>query len=74
MRDTVIEDYDLGKTPLIKLCLRCQTEFDHWSEVIPTTWIAAVYAFTSHRMGFFQIDTVAMSVLGSLNIYVANTI
>jgi hypothetical protein len=49
-------------------------EFDHWSEVIPTTWIAAVYAFTSHRMGFFQIDTVAMSVLGSLNIYVANTI
>ena len=27
MRDTVIEDYDLGKNPLMKLCLRCQTEF-----------------------------------------------
>ena len=29
-------------------------EFDHWSEVIPTTCIAAVYAFTSHRMGFYS--------------------
>ena len=27
MRDTVIEDYAPGKSPVIKLCIRCKTEF-----------------------------------------------
>jgi hypothetical protein len=37
-----------------ELVVRDGRWFDHWSEVIPTTCIAAVYAFTSHRMGFYS--------------------